>query len=71
MESRFVLDDKTVVIVRPLLADVRRAKNRFNKEGDPIYFMKIGFVVSTRVPTNLRKKQRRTRRARRGHGSAT
>jgi len=61
--SRYTLDDGSILNIRPILAEVKRAKNKFSALGDPIYFMKIGFVVTTKIPARLKQKRPKTKKA--------
>jgi hypothetical protein len=54
--SEYALDDGSVIRIKPILIDVHRAKNRFNAEGNPLYFLKTAFVINSVSPPRLRKK---------------
>jgi len=56
VSSEFTLDDGTVLLVTPIVADVRRAIDQFNQNGDPLYFLTMGQTVKTVSPPRLRKK---------------
>lgn len=56
VSSEFILDDGTKLVVTPIVADVRRAVDQFNQNGDPLYFLTMGQTVVTVSPPNLRRK---------------
>jgi hypothetical protein len=56
VSSEFTLDDGTKLLVTPIVADVRRAIDQFNQEGDPLYFLTMGQTVKTVSPPSLRRK---------------
>jgi hypothetical protein len=53
--SDIVLDDKSVLSIKPFVVDVRRAANQWNEEGQPLYLVKIGFSINTKAPKKLMK----------------
>jgi len=53
--STFILDDGTKLLVRPLVADVRRAVGQFNEKGQPLYFLTFGQKIETQAPKKLQK----------------
>jgi len=54
-ESVFTLDDGTKLVLKPTIADVRRAVRQYNQFGQPLYFLTIGYLIDTRAPKNLLK----------------
>jgi hypothetical protein len=56
VSSEFTLDDGTKLLVTPIVADVRRAVDQFNQNGDPLYFLTMGQTVKTVAPHHLRRK---------------
>jgi hypothetical protein len=56
--SEYKLEDGSTLLVKPSLIDVRRARGQFTPEGDPLYIVKTGILISTRAPAKLKKKQR-------------
>jgi hypothetical protein len=54
-ESEFLLEDGTKLLVRPLLADVRRAVDQYNEVGEPLYFLTMGNTLTTKPPKSLLK----------------
>jgi hypothetical protein len=56
VSSEFTLDDGTKLLVTPIVADVRRAVDQFNQDGDPLYFLTMGQTVTTVSPHHLRRK---------------
>jgi hypothetical protein len=55
--SEFTLDDGTILLVTPMVADVRRAVDQFNQNGDPLYFLTMGSTVTTVAPKRLKRQQ--------------
>ena len=53
------LKDGTILRIRPVIAEVRRARNKFNELGEPVYFVKTALITSATVPKRLHKKPRR------------
>ena len=64
--SEYSLDDGAVLRVRPIVVEARRAKGKFTEEGNPLYYVRIGFILGTRAPARLKRKPksvaRKTRR---------
>jgi hypothetical protein len=60
--SHYTLDDKSVIHVKPALVDVRRAVNKYHENGQPIYFVKLGFAITTTVPKALHKGAKKTKK---------
>lgn len=56
--SEYRLSDGSVLSVKPLVADVRRVKGKFNDHGDPLYLVTGGMVIRTKAPRKLRRKGR-------------
>jgi hypothetical protein len=56
VSSEFTLDDGTRLLVTPIVADVRRAMNQFNQNGDPVYFLTMGQTIKTVSPPHLKRK---------------
>jgi hypothetical protein len=54
-DSEFTLNDGTKLLVRPVLADIRRAVNQYNPYGQPLYFLTIGNSITTKAPKKLLK----------------
>ena len=54
--SEFTLKDKTVLRLKPVLVEVRKLKNHFAANGDPVYFVKSTVVSDTKIPDNLKRK---------------
>jgi hypothetical protein len=51
--SEFHLDDGTVLTIRPVLIDVKRAKDQWGINGKPIYVMTLTNVTETESPAKL------------------
>lgn len=54
--SDYRLSDGSVLSVKPMIADVRRVKGKFNEQGDPLYLVTGAMVIRTKAPPRLRKK---------------
>jgi hypothetical protein len=54
-DSEFTLSDGTKLVVRPVVADIRRAVNQYNPFGQPLYFLTIGNSITTKAPRKLLK----------------
>lgn len=59
VSSEFTLDDGTKLVVTPIVADVRRAIDQYNADGDPLYFLTMGQTVKTVSPPRLKQKSKR------------
>jgi hypothetical protein len=57
--SEYTLNDGTVVRTKAALLDVQLAKGKYNSQGEPIYFVKTGILIHTRVPKKLYRKPKR------------
>jgi S-adenosylhomocysteine hydrolase len=53
--SEYTLDDGSVIRVKGVLLDIKRALNQFNAEGDPVYVMQLALVHQLRAPDQLKK----------------
>ena len=54
--SRYVLSDKTVLLVTPKVSDIRRALKQYSASGQPLYFLTLGYEIKTKAPKKLVKK---------------
>jgi hypothetical protein len=57
LESTFTLDDGTKLLVKPILSDIRRALGQFDLVGQPIYFVTLGQMITTKAPKKLQRKK--------------
>ena len=57
VESIFTLSDGTKLLLKPLIADVRRAVGQFNASGQPLYFLTVANSLETRPPKSLMQKK--------------
>lgn len=55
--SEYKLSDGTILRIKTVVVEVRRSKNQYNADGDPVYTVKSANLLDTRVPTSLKKKQ--------------
>ena len=54
--SQCTLKDGSIIRLRPVVVEVRRARNKFNPDGEPIYLLKTALITDTKSPPRLRKK---------------
>lgn len=54
--SEYTLDDGSVIRVKAVLLEVKRAVDQYTPDGDPIYLMQNALVNQVKAPDNLRKK---------------
>jgi hypothetical protein len=54
--SEYVLKDGATIRLKPVIIEIRKAKNQFAPNGDPIYFVKSTVITDTKVPDSLKKK---------------
>jgi hypothetical protein len=55
-ESVFTLSDGTKLVIKPVVGDVRRATGQFNENGEPLYFLALGQMLTTKAPEKLLRK---------------
>jgi len=60
--SQFTLSDRTKLVVTPMVSDVRRAIDQYNREGQPLYFLTMGYQIKTDAPKSLLKKTPRKKK---------
>ena len=53
------LKDGTTLRLRPIIAEVRRLRNKCNEAGEPIYVVKTAIVIASEIPRKLHKKPRK------------
>jgi len=53
--SEYTLDDGSIIRIKGVLLDVKRALDQFGPEGDPIYVFQIAMVQQLRAPDHLKK----------------
>ena len=51
--SEFVLEDGTKLTIRPVLIDVKRAKDQWGTNGKPMYVMTVANITETESPPRL------------------
>lgn len=61
--STFTLDDNTQILVTPRIGDVRRAIGQYNHDGEPLYFLAIGYSIQTKAPKKLLRKIKKTKKS--------
>jgi hypothetical protein len=60
--SEYSLKDGSTLRVKPTIIEARRARGQFTVEGDPVYIVKTGLLISTVAPARLKRLLRRSRR---------
>jgi hypothetical protein len=60
--SQFTLSDGTKIVITPMVSDVRRAVDQYNQEGQPLYFLTMGYQIKTSAPKSLLKKTPRKKK---------
>ena len=53
--SEYVLEDGTVVRLRPVAIDMLRLEGEFDPQGNPVYVVNAQQVVAVSAPDELRK----------------
>ena len=53
--SEFTLKDGTVLRLKPSLVEVRKQRNKFSADGNPIYNLNAGLLIGIRAPDSLRQ----------------
>jgi hypothetical protein len=54
--SEYNLDDGTVLRVKAVALDVKKAIGQYSPDGDPIYLVQSALVTQVKVPDGLKKK---------------
>jgi hypothetical protein len=54
--SEFTLSDGSVIRLKAVLLEVKKAVGQYTPDGDPIYIMQSAQVNQVKAPENLRKK---------------
>ncbi len=55
--SEFTLNDGATIRLKPAIIEIRKVRNQFTPNGDPIYVVKSTVVVDTKIPENLKRKE--------------
>src|SRR5262245_2314088 len=53
VDSKITLTDGTQLIIRPIVSDIRRAVKQYNVDGQPLYFLTLGYSITTKAPRKL------------------
>jgi hypothetical protein len=53
--NQYLLDDGTMIKMKLVATKVLRVDNKYDKEGNPVYFVQSTNVISVAAPDNLRK----------------
>lgn len=54
--SEYLLDDGTILRVKPVVTNIYRVEGAHNAQGDPVYSVNFTTVVSADAPENLKNK---------------
>ncbi len=57
--SEIFLKDGTILRIRPIVVEARRARFEFNELGEPVYHVKTAIITTAKSPTRLHKKRTR------------
>jgi len=56
--TEVTLDDGSVLSVKQVVVDVKRVKDQWNQQGEPIYVVQaVGLIGTKSVPKRLKRKQ--------------
>lgn len=53
--SECTLKDGAIIRLKPVIIEIRKAKNQFAPNGDPIYLVKSTVITDIKVPENLKR----------------
>jgi hypothetical protein len=54
--SEYTLDDGSVIRVKAVLLDIKRAVDQYSDDGNPLYVLQYAFVNQVKAPDHLKKK---------------
>jgi hypothetical protein len=54
--NEYLLDDGTVIRLKPVATEVLRIDGKFDNEGNPVYVLKATNIVTVSPPEDLRRK---------------
>jgi hypothetical protein len=54
--NQYLLDDGTMIKMKLVATKVLRVDNRYDKEGNPVYFVQSTNIIAVTAPDNLRRK---------------
>ncbi len=54
--NEYILEDGSVIKLKPVVTEVLRVENEWAPDGNPIYFLKSAQVLSVDSPDGLKKK---------------
>ena len=57
--SEIYLKDGTILRLRPIVVEARRARYEFNELGEPVYHVKTAIITTAKSPKRLHKKPNR------------
>lgn len=53
--NEYLVDDGTVIRLKPVVTQVLRIEGEFDQNGDPLYFLQSTNIMSISAPDELRK----------------
>ena len=56
--SEYTLDDGSIIRLKAVILDVKKAVGQYNLEGDPVYVMQQTIVTNLKAPDDLKKKDK-------------
>ena len=57
--SEILLKDGTILRLRPIVVEARRARYEFSESGEPVYHVKTAIITTAKSPKKLHKKRTR------------
>ena len=54
--NQYLLDDGTMIKMKPVATKVLRVDNKYDLEGNPLYIIQSTNITSVNAPDNLKKK---------------
>ena len=54
--NEYVVDDGTIVKLKPVVTEIMRVDGHFDQNGDPVYVVQATNVLAVSAPDDLRKK---------------
>lgn len=55
--SEFTLKDGATIKLKAVAIEIRKVRNKFAQNGDPIYLVKSTVITDTKIPDSLKKKE--------------
>jgi len=54
--NQYLLDDGTVIKMKPVTTKVLRVDNKYDNEGNPLYIVQSTNITAVNAPDNLKRK---------------